>query len=332
MSTTTDEERLYLGTQAGLLVLALRNDGWQRGEVLWRDRSVLALAVDPFLPRRLHAVVENDGLYRSEDGGRSWERYLAGDFQVLGLRPDRPEIVYAGGEPPEIYRSTDSGGRWTAMQLSGQRDRPTDTTCPPWRVRALVFDPARRASLYVGVEGGGLVRTFDGGREWIALTARGLPIEIKSLLPMPEPTRALFAGTAKGLYCSLDEGFTWTTDGIGMAEPEVLALASTSEGLLAAAHPRGADDQAWGTLPARLYRRPTGSARWWQVSEPLDGAVHGFATHSDGIRVYAGTTGGTVWSSQDAGLSWRPIARGLPPIHGLTLDARGDGRPADEAG
>ncbi|HQZ69699.1 MAG: WD40/YVTN/BNR-like repeat-containing protein [Anaerolineae bacterium] len=322
MSTTSVEERLYLGTQAGLLVLDLGPEGWRRGEVLWRDRPVLALAVDPFLPQRLHAVVENDGLYRSEDGGRSWDRYRTGDFQVLALRPDRPEIVYAGSEPPEVYRSTDSGGLWTAMRLTGHQERSDDAAGVPWRVRALVFDPARHASLYVGVEGGGLVRTYDGGREWIELTARGLPLEIKSLLPLPEPNRALFAGTAKGLYCSLDEGFTWTADGIGMAEPEVLALAHTSEGLLAAAHPRGADDQAWGNLPARLYRRPAGSARWWQVSEPLDGAVHGFSTHSDGRRVYAGTTGGTVWTSNDAGLSWRPIARGLPPIHGLALDAQ----------
>lgn len=320
MPISTVEPRLYLGTQAGVLALALGSDGWRRGEVLWRERPVLALAVDPFVPQRLHAVVENDGLYRSEDAGHSWERYLAGDFQVLGLRPDRPEIVYAGGDPPEVYRSTDSGGLWTAMRLSGHRERPADAGSALWRVRALVFDPARRSSLYVGVEGGGLVRTFDGGREWIELTARGLPIEIKSLLPGPEPGRILFAGTAKGLYCSADEGFTWAADGIGMAEPEVLALARSGDGLLAAAHPRGADDQAWGTLPARLYRRPTGSARWWPVAEPLDGTVHGFASHPDGRWVYAGTTGGTVWASQDGGLSWRPIARGLPPIHGLVVD------------
>jgi photosystem II stability/assembly factor-like uncharacterized protein len=326
MSTTLGGERLYLGTQAGLLVLDLGPEGWQRGEVLWRDRRVLSLAVDPFLPERLHAVVENDGLYRSEDGGRSWERYRTGDFQVLALSPDRPEIVYAGSEPPEVYRSTDSGGLWTAMRLTGHRERPAGDACTPWRVRALVFDPVRRSSLYVGVEGGGLIRTYDGGREWIELTARGLPIEIKSLLPTPEPKEALFAGTAKGLYCSLDEGFSWASDGIGMAEPEVLALAHTGEGLLAAAHPRGADDQAWGILPARLYRRPFGSARWWQVSEPLDGAVHGFTTHSDGRRVYAGTTGGTIWASRDAGLTWRTIARGLPPIHGLALDTNAPAR------
>lgn len=320
MQTSELAGRLYLGTRSGVLALELVDGGWRRGEVLWRDRPVLNLAIDPFLPARLHAVVQDDGLYRSEDGGHSWERYLEGDFQVLGLRPDRPEILYAGGQPPEVYRSTDHGGLWTAMRL-GRQQGPTAAAGEglPARVRALVFDPSRRASLYVGVEGGGLVRSFDGGREWIALVARGLPVEIKSLLPLPGSQSLLLAGTAKGLYGSADEGISWAPDGIGMAEPEVLALARSGEGLVAAAHPRGADDEPWGTLPARLYRRPDGSGRWWQVSEPLDGTVHGFAGHPDGNLLYAGTTGGTVWVSRDSGLGWRPLARGLPPIHSLSL-------------
>jgi hypothetical protein len=129
---------------------------------------------------------------------------------------------------------------------------------------------------------------------------------------------ALWAGTAAGLYRSDDRGFHWQDAGVGVAERNILALATVADTLLAAGHPRPLADW-WDQAPARLYRRGTGSARWWPVSEHLDGAVYAFAVAPSRPDVYAGTTGGSLLASRDGGASWSTLARGLPPIRALAL-------------
>jgi photosystem II stability/assembly factor-like uncharacterized protein len=315
----TAPHRLLLGTRNGVLALSLTQEGWDTGAVLWRDRPVSAIAVDPAAPDRIHVSVYDDGVYRSEDGGRTWERYLWAELHALAVRPDHPELVYAGGEPAEVYRSTDSGSYWTPLRLAGGREGAAATD-PAWRrVRSLAFDPAATSTVYAAVEGVGILVTFDGGREWTALAAKGLPAEVRVLWIGPEERPALWAGTAAGLWRSDDQGFGWADAGVGIGDPEVLALAGTADALLAAGHPRALVDW-WDTAPARLYRRGAGSARWWPVTEPLDGAVYGFAGRHGHPAVYAGTTGGTVLVSRDAGASWSALARGLPPIRTMALD------------
>jgi photosystem II stability/assembly factor-like uncharacterized protein len=309
--------RLLLGTRAGVLALHLTEGGWDRAEVLWRDRPISALAVDPAEPERIHVTVYQDGIYRSEDGGRTWERYLWAELHTLAVRPDRPELVYAGGEPAEVYRSTDRGSYWTAMQLAGPYRGAQPPSHPTWRrVRGLTFDPGHAATVFAAIEGGGIVATFDGGREWVALAAEGLPADVQALAI--GPGEALWAGTAAGLYRSEDRGFRWAEAGAGLAEPNVLAVAPLGEAVLAAGHPRGLVDW-WDQPPARLYRRPGGSARWWPVSEPLDGAVYGFAAAPAGETVFTATTGGSVLASRDGGATWSTLARGLPPVRALAL-------------
>lgn len=314
-----EPRRLLLGTRSGVMALRLTDAGWDTGAVLWREHPISAIAVDPAVPERIHVSVYDDGIYRSEDGGRTWERYLWAELHALAIRPDRPELVYAGGEPPEVYRSTDNGSYWTAMQLTGRYQGPHPPAHPTWRrVRSLAFDPGSAATVYAAIEGGGVVATFDGGREWIALATQGLPADVQVLATSSAASEALWAGTAAGLYRSDDRGFHWLDAGVGIGERNVLALAVLGDALLAAGHPRPLADW-WDQTPARLYRRGPGSARWWPVSEALDGAVYGFAGWPESQDVYAGTTGGSVFRSRDGGATWGLMARGLPAIRALAL-------------
>ncbi len=115
--------RLLLGTTEGLLALHLdpaaepAAAGWTTAAVLWRGHDVRAVVVDPDEPRRVHAAAAGDGVYRSEDGGSTWERYLHAEPHVLVVRYDRPELLYLGAEPAAVYRSTDYGDHWTALRL-----------------------------------------------------------------------------------------------------------------------------------------------------------------------------------------------------------------------
>lgn len=304
---------MLIGTAEGLLFLDLDEDGWRRGGVLWRDRPIAAVAVDPDTPQRIHVSVAGDGLYKSEDEGRTWERYLWAELSMLHVPPHAPDMLLAAGAPAVVYRSTDRGGFWRPMQLADQPGTGNDGP----RVLAMAFDPADGRVAYAGVEGRGIAATFDGGLEWSAVAAQGLPGEVRSLMVSAADPDHLVAGTDHGVVESVDRGFTWSSAAAGMDDPCVLAVASVGGALLAAAHPRPPSDP-WSAEPAgRIYRKAVGAARWWPVSERLDGAVGGFCAQS--TRAFTWTTAGTVLASHTGGKTWDTFAAGLPPIRALAL-------------
>jgi hypothetical protein len=66
--------------------------------------------VDPNNPRRLYATTQS-GIFRSTDGGSSWDLILAGFFRDLVIDPQNSDNVYTG--PGGVYKSTDGGDSWT---------------------------------------------------------------------------------------------------------------------------------------------------------------------------------------------------------------------------
>jgi len=163
---------------------------------LREGEQIPALAVDPGNPNRLFAAVLGHpygpnverGIFRSEDGGKSWEKVLYKNERVGGsgvvIDPKNPRVVYAS--------------MW-------------EETLGPWE----------DANAYPGT-GGGLFKSTDGGTTWKQLT-NGLPpglVQINVAISASEPQR-LYAtasttvqteyATDKGMgvYRSDDAGETW---------------------------------------------------------------------------------------------------------------------------
>ena len=138
--------------------------------------------VDPVTAGSMNSTVvmaaSTFGLFRSEDGGRSWRLVLDGIATDVVMKPDDPTQLYAasfecdGGCAGVIYRSVDGGSSWTAVL----QDVPG-----VWRINLAVAPSAPDvvyASLYDGSDGapqGGLLmyRSDDGGETWRALEAAG---------------------------------------------------------------------------------------------------------------------------------------------------------------
>src|SRR5205823_14836865 len=64
----------------------------------------------------------NDGLYRSADGGRGWQRVGLEGRQVLEVMPAPrdPRTVYAGTVPAALFRSSDGGATWSEVDSFAQ--------------------------------------------------------------------------------------------------------------------------------------------------------------------------------------------------------------------
>ena len=123
---------------------------------------------------------ETRGVYRSADGGRSWDRILyvsdkagAGD---LILDPNNPRILYAatwemkrngyrmdsGGPDSRMFKSTDGGETWT--DLSERPGLPGF----PWGIVGIAVSPQNSNRVWAIVEAGdgGVYRSDDGGGTW----------------------------------------------------------------------------------------------------------------------------------------------------------------------
>jgi len=122
---------------------------------------------------------EERGVYRTRDGGESWDRVLHVDTLTgvvdLALSPDDPDVLYAsayqrlrrtwgfngGGPGSGVYRTTDGGESWhelTAGLPGGDRGRIGLGLCPS--------DPSVLYALVEHAEEPGTYRSRDGGESW----------------------------------------------------------------------------------------------------------------------------------------------------------------------
>jgi photosystem II stability/assembly factor-like uncharacterized protein len=170
-----------------------------------------------------------DGVYRSNDGGRTWRNLGLHDAQqiaAIAVDPNDPERVFVAalGHPygPNrergIYRTTDGGRSWTPVlqrdENTGGNDVDIDPTNPQivyanlWESRQGPWENA----VWAGT--GGIFKSTDGGSTWRQLTA-GLPegVNQTNLAIAPSNPRRLYAMVATGtvgIYRSDDAGETWT--------------------------------------------------------------------------------------------------------------------------
>ena len=128
----------------------------------------------------LHGPNQERGVYRSRDGGSSWERVLfvseeAGAVDLV-MDPNNPRVLYAstwkvkrtpyslesGGEGSGIWKSTDGGDHWT--DISRNNGLPKG----PLGISGVAVSPVDSNRVWAIVEApeGGLFRSDDAGKNW----------------------------------------------------------------------------------------------------------------------------------------------------------------------
>jgi photosystem II stability/assembly factor-like uncharacterized protein len=324
---------LFVATEHGLLVARHLLD-WTVERRL-DGRAVECLALDPFDPARVYCGTRNDRVWRSDDGGQSWDTGGAGIThpRVMSLAASAVEsedgagIVYAGTEPSGVFRSRDGGSSWT--EQPGLLSLPSKRTWsfPPrpetHHVRWIEPDPVVTGRLYVAIEAGALVRTLDGGRTWEDRVPTG-PYDTHTAATHRLAPGRVYSAAGDGYFDSPDAGRTWTRriEGlrhrylVGVAvdqENPDTVLVSCADGPWSAYDPPNAE--------AYVYRS---SARTpWHVS--MDGlpdaagtSVSRFAVHPDAPRTMYAANNHGVFHSTDTGRKW--AALDIPWPQG-TLDA-----------
>ena len=320
---------LLIATERALLIARLASR-WSVEEHL-HGRSPECVAVDPHHPSRVYCGTSGNGLWRSDDAGRTWQPVgpgiAHGTITAVAVAPadqrDRFGVVYAGTEPSAVFRSDDGAEAWT--ELSGLRMLPSASTWsfPPrpdtHHVRWIEPDAAAPGRVFVAIEAGALVRTPDGGRTWMD-RVRGGPYDTHTAATHRLAPGRVYSAAGDGYFESDDAGDHWMSrvDGlrhryvvgiaVDPADPET-TIVSAADGPWVAYRSENAE--------AYVYRK-TSPRPWGPAMQGLPDArgttVSRLATHPDEPgAVYAANNRG-VYHSADAGRAWKALD--IPWAHG----------------
>ncbi|MET0649337.1 MAG: SBBP repeat-containing protein, partial [Pyrinomonadaceae bacterium] len=216
---STDGGSLFEGKNSGLLIPVVNS-----------------LAINPAAPATLFAGT-SFGIFRTTNGGDSWAEVRGGltgsspNVNRIVVDPSNPQTVYAATTTRGVLKSTDGGTNWAPFNngLSTFGSSP--------QVRALALDPANNSTLYVGVSGfgTGIFKSTDGGVNWTS-SSTGLTVTVNGQSGTPAVTAVLvdpaapsvvYAGTTGfGIFKSTDGGANWAPTNAGLANRNILALAS----------------------------------------------------------------------------------------------------------
>ncbi len=228
------------------------------------------------------------------------ETYYQGPAVSVGVvvaHPREPETIYVGVGEEGVYKSTDAGLTWTAINsgltASNAYDSLSRLDVYKWSLRldpyawathsivrsmltnvevcALAIDPQRPEHLYAGTKRNGIYKSINGGAHWIRVDDNLLSDNRIYAFAIDSTSGIVYAGTDKGVYTGTNDGRKWSPSGL----PEFYS-------------------------------------------------VYTLLVDSDTVTtIYAGTNGG-VYKSTDEGATWSPANDGLPTyyaIRSLVIDS-----------
>ncbi len=146
------------------------------------------------------------GIYRSEDGGQTWEIRSSGlagrRVRTIVVDPATPTILYATTDQYGVYKSTDEGLHWSPAD-NGLAFDPDDN------FYELAVDPFDSDNVWaVGVYAGHFFQSVDGAESWVTVPIT-YPVQ-RALAFSPVVSGTLYAAATHDLIASSDGGSTWT--------------------------------------------------------------------------------------------------------------------------
>ncbi|MFG2723492.1 WD40/YVTN/BNR-like repeat-containing protein [Streptomyces sp. NPDC048416] len=265
--------------------------------------------------------------------GASLERV----WQLRPAGAEAPGVVYAGTEPAALFRSEDGGESFDLVRPLWEHPTRSKWVPGGGGegLHTIVTDPRDSRVLTVAVSTAGVFRTEDGGASWFpannGVSAVFLPdpnpefgqCVHKVAQDAADPDR-LYLQNHWGVYRSDNAGQQWTDIGAGLP---------STFGFAAAAHPRrpgtayvfpitADSDRVPADNKCRVFRTEDAGKNWQPLTTGLPQEAH-YGTvlrdalctdDADPAGVYFGNRNGEVYASADDGDSWHQLASHLPDV------------------
>jgi photosystem II stability/assembly factor-like uncharacterized protein len=267
---------------------------------------------DPFDAQRMFIAYTDIGLFRSEDGGRSWKS------ATDGVPRRWTNTTYWITFDPAVR-----GRVWGVMSYVHDLPRPK-----MWRRTS----PQRYD--------GGVCLSEDGGKSWRP-SNQGMPPTAATHILLdpasPVDARVLYvAGLGKGIFKSVDGGRTWALHNQGLPGPEPFAwrLARDKNGTLYVILARRSEDGSFGNArDGALFRSRDGAKHWDAIDLPQGvNGPNGLAIDTEdpnrlylaawGRKTAQGAVNGGIFLSVDGGHDWRNVLSQDQHVYDITVDPR----------
>jgi len=262
-------------------------------------------------------------------------------WHVKPASEGEPGVVYAGVEPACLFKSKDGGKSWEVnVSMMKQKTRKKwQPGAGGLCLHTILQHPKRPKRMHIAISSVGTMRTDDGGESWRFqnkdVLADFQPNKypeygqcVHKLATNPSTPDVIFHQNHCGVYRSDDAGENWidirnnlpSRFGFPIAvdanEPG-RAYVAPMEGDFSRIPP-GGHFAVWGT--------DNGGKEWFKLDKGLpsvsyytvlrDGMV---ADQEDPCGLYFGTTTGQLFASRDQGNNWENLSDGLPPIFSVSV-------------
>lgn len=267
------------------------------------------------------------------DAGAAVERV----WQIVPAGPGEPGVVYAGTQPSALWRSEDGGQTYELVRgLWDHPHRPDwGAGFGGQAVHTILPHPADPERILVAMSTGGVYRTSDGGRSWApanqGIKAYFLPD------PWPEFGQCVhkvardgadpdhyYAQNHHGVYRSTDGGDSWQSIADTLPTDFGFAMvAHPSRGGTVWNFPLASDGERHPVdLTCQVFRSTDAGGTWQSLHSGLpDGRYYPVvlrdamcADNAAPAGVYFGTRAGDVFASRDEGETWSTVAAHLPDV------------------
>lgn len=332
--------------------------------------SIGALALAPSNPRILYAgtgeanasggsgAFFGDGMYRSDDGGRSWRNIgLKNAFHIgrIVINPQNEDHVlvaaagrlYDTNEERGLYRTLDGGETWEQILFLNEEISCIDVAINPWNpdiIYAAMWERLRAPwQRDYGGNGSAIYRTRDGGVTWQRLEA-GLPQASRSergrigLAISQSDPNTLYASFTKdvitnefdGVYKTTDGGDTWTET----TRYQLIGAYSSFGWYFGNVRIDPTNPDVAYVLGINMFKTVNGGETWRTITGGMHVDQHALAIHPQNSDYMVAGNDGGVYISENGGLTWThcdnlPITQfyecgisqeGIPDYYGGTQD------------
>ena len=177
---------------------------------------MVALVVDPASPNNVYVGTFSKGVFKSTNGGASWEAInngLNGTIpNILRIDPSNGNVIYAARER-RLFKTTNGGANWTELALPSG-----------FIIRGVVIDPSNANTIYA--PGIGIVKTTNGGATWTSIEAGLDDRNVNDFVIDPSKKDVVYTATRQGgVFISTNGGQKWKQVNQGIQGLIVLVIA-----------------------------------------------------------------------------------------------------------